>query len=69
MRRYEYEWASLLAQTIKKLPAMQDTRVSSLGQEDPLEKEMSINFPGESHRQRSLASYSPWGQKELDMIE
>ena len=69
MKRYEYEWASLLAQTIKKLPAMQDTRVSSLGQEDPLEKEMSINFPGESHRQRSLAGYSPWGQKELDMIE
>ena len=42
---------------------------AGVGQEDPLEKEMSINFPGESHRQRSLAGYSPWGQKELDMIE
>ena len=24
-------------------------------------------LPGESHEQRSLASYSPWGRKELDM--
>ena len=30
--------ASLLAQTIKNLPAMQDTQIQSLGQEDPLEK-------------------------------
>ena len=33
--------ASLVAQTIKNLPAMQETRVSSLGQEDPLEKGMA----------------------------
>ena len=32
--------ASLVAQQIKNLPAMQDTQVQSLGQEDPLEKEM-----------------------------
>ena len=32
-------WASLVAQTIKNLPAMQETRVRSLGLEDPLEKE------------------------------
>jgi len=25
-----------------------------------------VFFPGESHRQRSLAGYSPWGHKELD---
>ena len=36
-------WASLVAQTVKCLPAMQDTRVRSLGQEDPLEKEMAIH--------------------------
>ena len=30
--------ASLVAQTIKNLPAMQDTQIQSLGQEDPLEK-------------------------------
>ena len=50
---------SLVAQTIKNLPAMQDTWVQSLGQEDPLEKGMAnplpVFLPGESHRQRSLA--------------
>ena len=32
---------SLVAQTVKRLPAMRDTWVQSLGQEDPLEKEMA----------------------------
>ena len=32
-----------MAQTIKRLPAMLETRVRSLGQEDPLEKEMAIH--------------------------
>ena len=32
--------ASLVAQTVKNLPAMQETLVPSLGQEDPLEKGM-----------------------------
>ena len=36
-------WASLVAQTIESLPAVQETRVQSLGQEDPLEKEMAIH--------------------------
>ena len=35
--------ASLVAQTIKKLPAMQETQVQSLGQEDPLEKGMATH--------------------------
>ena len=35
--------ASLVAQTAKNLPAMQETWVQSLGQEDPLEKGMAIN--------------------------
>ena len=42
------------------------------GSEDPLENEMathSVFFPGEFHGQRSLASYSPWGHKELDTTE
>ena len=34
-------WASLIAQSVKKLPAMQETRVWFLGQEDLLEKEMA----------------------------
>ena len=31
----------LVAQTVKRLPTMQEIRVQSLGQEDPLEKEMA----------------------------
>ena len=60
------KWASLEAQTVKNLPAMQETRVQSLVQEDPLEKEMAttpVFLPGESHGQRSLVGYSPWGHK------
>ena len=34
---------SLVAQTAKNLPAMQDTQVGSLGQEDPLEKGMATH--------------------------
>ena len=35
----QYSWASLVAQLVKNLPAMQETWVQSLGWEDPLEKE------------------------------
>ena len=35
--------ASLVAQTVKPLPAMRQTWVQSLGQEDPLEKEMATH--------------------------
>ena len=51
---------------------MQETRVRSLGLEDPLEKARvvhSVFLPGESHGQRTLAGYSPWGHKESDMTE
>ena len=34
---------SLVAQTVKSLPAMWETRVKPLGQEDPLEKEMATH--------------------------
>ena len=36
-------WASLAAQRVKRPPPMQETRVRSLGQEDPLEKEMATH--------------------------
>ena len=36
-------WASLVAQMVKNLPAMWETQVQSLGQEDPLEKGMAIH--------------------------
>ena len=34
----QYSWASLVAQLVKNLPAMQETTVQFLGWEDPLEK-------------------------------
>ena len=43
--------ASLVAQMVKNLPAMQETQILSRGREDPLEKEMathSIFLPGKS---------------------
>ena len=58
---------SLVAQMVKRLPTMRETQVRSLGQEDPLEKEMAstpILLPGKSHGWRSLVGYSPWGHKE-----
>ena len=38
-----FVWASLVAQTVKCLPTMRETRVQSLGQEDPLEKEVATH--------------------------
>ena len=35
--------ASLVTQMVKNLPAMQEARVQSLGQDDPLEKEMATH--------------------------
>ena len=35
--------ASLVTQTVKSLPAVLETQVQSLGQEDPLEKEMATH--------------------------
>ena len=65
--------ASLVAQMVKNLPAMQETQVQSLGWEDPLEKEMtthsSILVLGESQGQRNLAGYSPWSPKDSDTTE
>ena len=45
--------ASLVTQMVKSLPAMQETWVQSLGQEDPLEKEMAT-------LSRILAWRIPW---------
>ena len=51
---------------------MRETEVQSLGQEDPLEKEMATHssiLPGISHGQRSLMGCSPWGCKESATFE
>ena len=49
-----------------------EMQVRPLGQEDPLEKEMTttpVFLPGKLHGQWSLVSYSPWCCKESDMTE
>ena len=62
-----------VAQTVKSLPVVRETRVPSLGWETPLEKGLAIYstvfLPGEFHGQRSLAGYSLWGCKELNLTE
>ena len=61
-----------MAQMVKNLLEMQETRVRSLGQEDRLEEMWQptpVFLPGESHGQRSLAGYCPWSCKESDMTE
>ena len=60
--------ASLVVQMVKKLPAIQEAQVRSLGREDPQRKEWQpilVLLPGESHGQRSLVGYSSWGRKEI----
>ena len=63
---------SLVAQIVKHLPAMQEIRVTRLGQENPLEKEMTVhssslgwNIPW----MKEPVGYSPWGRKEYDMTD
>ena len=50
-------WASLVAQRIKNLPAMPETPVQFLGQEDPLE-----GFPGGSDSKEPPAMRETWVQ-------
>ena len=57
---------------VKRLSTMRETRVRSLGREDPLEKEWQptpVFLPGKFHGLRILVGYSPWGLKESDMTE
>ena len=41
--KYSYFWASLVAHSVKNLPAMQEIQVQSLRREDLLEKEMATH--------------------------
>ena len=62
----------MLAQMVKNLPAMQETKVQSLGREDPLEKGMATHssiLVWKIHGQRILEGNSPWVHKESDMTE
>ena len=49
-------WASLVAQMVKNLPAVQETKVQFLGWEDPLKKEMATDFS-------TLAWRIPWTEE------
>ena len=55
-RQILYDRASLMAQTVKNLPAMQETWVQSLAQEDPLVKELATHSS-------ALAWRIPWTEK------
>ena len=50
-------WASLVSQMVKNLPAMQETQIESLGQEDPLEEEMATHS-------RILTWEIPWMEEQ-----
>ena len=56
----------LVTQMVKNLPAMQETRVPSLAQEDPLEKEMAIHSSILTWETEETAGFGPCSHKELD---
>ena len=62
-----------MVQIVKNLPAMRETQVQSLGQEDSPEKEITTHSSILAWRipwiGRSLAGNGPWGPKESDLKE
>ena len=61
-----------MAQTVKYLAAMQETRVQSLSQKDPLKKEMATHssiLAWRIPRTEEPGGYSPWGGTEVDTTE
>ena len=62
-------WASLIAQLVKNLPAVQETGVWSLGREDSLKKEMATHSSILAWRiPWTEEPGSPWGCKESDTL-
>ena len=65
-----YIWAFLVTQTVKNLPATQETWFDPPVGKIPWRRKCQpspVSLPGESHGQRSLVGYSLWGHKELVM--
>ena len=63
---------SLIAQSVKNLPAMQETWVRFLGLEDPLEKEMATHSSVIAWRipwTEKPGGLQSWGPKELDTTD
>ena len=59
----------MVAQTVKNLPAMQETGFNPWVGKMPWRRKwqsIPVFLPGKSHGQRSLEGYSPWGHKESD---
>ena len=59
---------SLVAETVKHPPAVQETQIQSMGWEDPLEKGMATHYSilaWEIPGQRGLPGYSPWGSQRV----
>ena len=63
--KYFRTGTSLVAKLVKNLPAMQEIGFDPWIKKTPLEKwqPTPLFLPGESHQQRSVASYRPWGRK------
>ena len=56
VQKHQFFGAQLIVQSVKTLPAVQETRVRFLGWEDPLEKEMAIHSS-------NLAWRTPWTEE------
>ena len=66
---YRNIWGSPNSSVGKESSCRTETRVRSLGREDPWKMQWlptPVFLPGESHGQRSLVGYSPWSRKESD---
>ena len=60
------------AQSVRNMPAVQETQAQSLGQEDPCRREWQstpVFLPGEFHGQWTQVGYSLWCCKQLDTTE
>ena len=69
---YTTQWASLVAQRLKHLPAMRETQFDPWVGKIPWRRKWQptpVFLPGESHGQRSLVGYSSQGLKESDRTE
>ena len=62
-----WDWASLVAQRLKRLPEMRRPRFDPWVGKIPWRRKWQptpVLLPGESHGGRSLVGYSPWGRKD-----
>ena len=65
-------WASLVAQLVKDLPAVQETRFDPWVGKVLWRRKWQptpVSLPGKSHGQRSLVGFSPRGRKQSGMTE